>query len=63
MKSLHKYMKVGLIHFMAYPSTIKGDGPVCETIRKIAVDDYFTAIEITTINDKTEREKAKKKNA
>jgi len=56
---LYKYMKVGLIHFMAYPSTIKGEGPIVETIRKIAVDDYFTAIEITTIKDSEERKKVK----
>lgn len=56
---LCKYMKVGLIHFMAYPETMKGEGPVLETIRKIAVDDYFSAIEITTIKDKEEREKVR----
>lgn len=55
-----KYMKVGLIHFMAYPSTMKGEGPIFETIRKIAVDEYFNAIEITWIKDKDEREKVKK---
>jgi sugar phosphate isomerase/epimerase len=52
-------MKVGLVHFMAYPTTIKGEGPILETIKKLAVDDYFTAIEITTIKDKEERRKAK----
>ena len=57
---LYKFMKVGLIHFMAYPTTIKGEGPILETIRKIVVDDYFTAIEITTIKDTEERKKVKK---
>jgi sugar phosphate isomerase/epimerase len=54
-ESLSKFMKVGLIHFMAYPSTIKGEGPIRETIKKIAVDNYFTAIEITTIKDEGEK--------
>jgi sugar phosphate isomerase/epimerase len=53
-------MKVGLIHFMAYPATIKGEGPVLETIKKIAVDDYFDAIEITWIKDAEVRKQAKK---
>jgi sugar phosphate isomerase/epimerase len=53
--SLHKYMKVGLVHFMAYPSTIKGEGPITESIKKVALDDYFTAIEITTIKNPDER--------
>jgi len=56
---LYKYMKVGLVHFMAFPATIKGEGPILETIKKMALDDYFTAIEITTIKNKEERQKAK----
>lgn len=58
-ESLHKYMRVGLVHFMAYPSTIKGEGPIVETIRKLALDDYFTAIEITTVKNNDERKKVK----
>jgi sugar phosphate isomerase/epimerase len=52
-------MKVGLVHFMAFPATIKGEGPILETIKKMALDEYFTAIEITTIKNKEERQKAK----
>lgn len=57
---LSKFMKVGLVHFMAYPATIKGEGPVEETIKKLALDEYFHAIEITTIKDKEVRQKVKK---
>ena len=46
-ESIRKYMKVGLIHFMVYPAVIKGDGPIEETFRKIALDDYFEVAEIT----------------
>ncbi|MBK5243218.1 TIM barrel protein [Clostridium sp.] len=59
-ESIHKYMKVGLIHFMAYPSCIKGEGPIEETLKKIALDDYFDAVEITWIKDKDVRQRAKK---
>ncbi|HEY5585228.1 MAG TPA: TIM barrel protein [Ruminiclostridium sp.] len=58
-ESIKKYMKVGLIHFMAYPTTIKGEGPIEETIKKIAVDDYFDAIEITWIKDEIVRKNVK----
>jgi len=58
--SIHKYAKIGLIHFMAYPSTIRGEGPIEETIRKIAVDDYFDAVEISWIKDADVRKKVKK---
>ena len=57
--SMYKYMQVGLIHFMAYPSVIRGEGPILETLRKIAVDDYFNAVEITWIKDDETRKKAK----
>jgi hypothetical protein len=47
--SLFKFMKVRLAHFMAYPATIKDEGPIAETIIKLAIDNYFNAIEISTI--------------
>ncbi len=58
-ESFYKYFKVGIIHFMAYPSTMKGEGPIIETITKIAEDDFFTAIEITRIKDPEIRTKAR----
>ncbi|WHH61496.1 sugar phosphate isomerase/epimerase [Petroclostridium sp. X23] len=59
-ESLSKYMKVGLIHFMAYPDVVSGEGPVEETLKKIAVDDYFDVVEITWIKDSNVRKIAKK---
>lgn len=59
-ESMHKYMKVGLIHFMAYPACLKGEGPIEETIRKIALDSYFEAIEVSWIKDKEVRKRAKR---
>ena len=56
---LSNYMKVGLVHFMAFPSTIKGEGPVEETIKKVALDDYFQVIEITTVKDPEVRKRVK----
>lgn len=57
---MQKYMNVGIIHFMAYPATMKGEGPILETIRKIAADDYFDAVEITWIKDSEVRRQVKK---
>jgi sugar phosphate isomerase/epimerase len=60
-ESIHKYFKVGLIAFMAYPSLGKGEDPnVAEYIKKIACDDYFDAIEINWIKDKAKRADVKK---
>ncbi len=50
-ESMHAYMKVGILHFMIFPEVSKGDGPIVETMRKIVLDDFFDAVEITTIND------------
>ena len=59
-ESIHKFAAIGLVHFMAYPSTIKGEGPIEETVRKIALDDYFDAIEISWIKDPATRAKVKR---
>ncbi len=58
-ESMYKFMKVGIIHFMAYPQVMKGEGPILETLQKIAEDDFFTAIEVTWIKDPDVRKKAK----
>ena len=58
-ESMYRYMDVGLIHFMAYPSTIRGEGPILETVKAIADDDYFTLIEITWIKDDEIRKQVK----
>lgn len=49
--NIKEYMKVGIIHFMIYPSTIKGEGPYEETLKKILVDDYFDVVELSWIKD------------
>ena len=59
-ESMYKFMKVGLIHFMAYPQVMKGEGPILETLQKIAEDDFFTAVEVSWIKDAQVRQKAKK---
>jgi len=59
-ESMYKFMKVGLIHFMAYPQVMKGEGPILETLQKIAEDDFFTAVEVSWIKDAKVRQKAKK---
>lgn len=59
-ESMYKYFKPGIIHFMAFPSTMRGEGPIADTVRRIARDDYFTAIEVTWIKDPNVRKEVKK---
>lgn len=44
-------MKVGLVHPMAFPQCMKGEGPVVETFRQIAEDPFFDAVDLTWIAD------------
>jgi len=44
---------------MAYPDTMKGEGATMDSIRKVAVDDYFDVIEITHIRDGEVRAQAR----
>ena len=53
-----KYFHAGLIHPMAYPQVIKGDGPILETLKKILDDVYFGAVEVTWMQDSSVRAEA-----
>ena len=58
-ESVHKYFKVGIVSFMAYPQIMRGDDPdALDSLKKIMTDDYFDAIEVTWIKDPELRKKA-----
>lgn len=57
--SLHSYMQVGIVHFMAFPECLKGEGPIYDTLTKVVEDDFFSAVEITWIKDPAERQRVK----
>jgi sugar phosphate isomerase/epimerase len=57
---IEAYMKLGIVHHMAFPELASGDGPWEETIRRIALDPFFHAIEITHIEDPEVREEVRK---
>jgi len=54
---MRKYMKVGIVHPMAYPRIASGELSIEDTIKRIALDDYFEAIEIVHIPDPAVRSK------
>ncbi len=55
--SIHKYFQIGTIQWMSHPPD---KYKLLDSIKTIACDDFFDAIEITQIKDDGEREKAKK---
>ena len=52
--SIHKYFQVGTITWMSYPGAAQE-----ETIRKIAADDYFDAVEVCAFPDKESMERGR----
>lgn len=42
---------LSLVHFLAFPECQGGDGPILETVERIAYDAFFSAIELSRIND------------
>ncbi len=58
--SIHAYASVGLIHFMAYPQCIKGEGPILETLASVCHDDYFDLVEVTWMKDAEVRKEARR---
>ncbi len=57
--SIQEYAKIGIVHFMAYPACGGGDGPVLESVEALAKDPLFDVIEITRINDATQRKQVR----
>jgi len=55
---LHHYMKVGIIHFMAYPACMKGEGPVLESLQTFIEDEFFQLVEMAPITDPAVRKEA-----
>jgi len=57
-RPLPSYADIGIVHFMAFPQCMQGDGPILETLTTIAEDPFFTSIEVTRINDPALRRSA-----
>lgn len=54
-ESIHKYFQVGTIRWMSFPKT-----GVVESVKRIAEDEFFDAIELTKCADDAEREAVRK---
>ncbi|MEO2004743.1 MAG: TIM barrel protein, partial [Candidatus Poribacteria bacterium] len=50
-RSMYEFMRIGVVHPMAFPACITGEGPILETVTQIAEDPFFNAIEVTWIHD------------
>ena len=55
---IHHYARIGIVHFMAYKACLQGEGPILETLEKIALDTYFDVVEVTQMKDAQVRKNA-----
>lgn len=51
MPLIRDYARIGLVHFMAWPEMMKGEGPFVDTLSKLALDPYFEVVEISHVKD------------
>ena len=56
---IQNYARIGIVHFMAYKACIGGEGPILETLEKIALDPYFQVVEVTHMKDPQVRAQAR----
>ncbi len=50
-KPWSNYCTMSIANFQAFPDTAGGQGPILESVREIAEDDFFDAVEISWIKD------------
>jgi sugar phosphate isomerase/epimerase len=49
------YLELGIVHFMAFPECLAGDGPQFDTLAEICHDPFFDAVDVGPMNDSDER--------
>ncbi|MDR1932936.1 MAG: sugar phosphate isomerase/epimerase [Spirochaetales bacterium] len=57
--SLYGYMRIGVVHFKAFPDVVRGEGDIVGTLRKICEDDFWTAVEVGWMKDIKVRDEAR----
>ena len=50
-ESMYGRMRVGIVHFKAFPGLETGVGPLVETLEKVCADEFFTAVEVGWMKD------------
>ena len=49
--SIYRHMKLGIVHFKAFPEIVRGEGPIVESLRTLVEDDFWTAVEVGWVKD------------
>lgn len=48
---MYSAMRVGIVHFKAFPGIETGAGPIVETLEQICADEFWTAVEVGWMKD------------
>src|SRR5690606_7775141 len=48
---MYRKMRIGVVHFKAFPGIETGEGPIVETLEKLCADDFWTAVEVGWMKD------------
>lgn len=51
-ESFHRYFQMGVVHPMSFPGASEKEQTLLETVRRVATDEYFDAIEIPYIENR-----------
>ena len=54
-----KFFNLSIVQFMAFPETLRGEGPIVSAIEKVAMDPFWSGIEISWIKDPTIRKQVR----
>ena len=49
------YLQLGVVHNMAFPECLAGDGPQFDTLKEICYDAFFEAVDVGPMNDAAQR--------
>lgn len=55
---LQHYMRIGIVHFMAYPACMGGEGPVLDSLQPLIDDPFFSVVELAPVKDPSVRQQA-----
>jgi sugar phosphate isomerase/epimerase len=56
---IESHCRVGVVHYAAYPACIDGDGPILESLARVAEDDFFGAVEVAGVRNAAARREAR----
>ena len=55
-----RFLRLGIVHYMSYPSAASGEGDLTATLIPLLRDEFFDEIEVSWVRDDAERQRIKR---